>query len=100
MFKVFVLLCFLVMISQAQFDFHSFKRCSTTSCGGIAGIACCSNYFCQLEGSYPDAAGQCVEKTSRMLGCSEKGQMCGVYGLVCCSGRCPDRPGYNYGFCP
>ena len=29
-------------------------------CGGIAGIACPSGYYCAYEGSYPDAGGRCV----------------------------------------
>jgi|GEM_PF-5306124 hypothetical protein len=29
-------------------------------CGGIAGIPCPTGYECQLDGSYPDAGGQCV----------------------------------------
>jgi len=30
-------------------------------CGGMQGMACCSGYTCQLDGSYPDAGGTCVE---------------------------------------
>ncbi len=31
-------------------------------CGGIAGIACPTDYNCSLDGNYPDAGGKCVKK--------------------------------------
>jgi len=31
-------------------------------CGGFAGIVCPAGYRCQMEGSYPDASGQCVKE--------------------------------------
>ena len=30
-------------------------------CGGIAGIPCPDGLNCELEGSYPDAGGNCVK---------------------------------------
>ena len=33
-------------------------------CGGIAGLQCCSGLKCQLDGTYPDAAGKCVAENN------------------------------------
>ncbi|TSC74691.1 MAG: hypothetical protein G01um101444_214 [Parcubacteria group bacterium Gr01-1014_44] len=34
-----------------------------TFCGGITGVQCPAGYFCQLDGTYPDAGGKCVSSS-------------------------------------
>lgn len=34
-------------------------------CGGIAGILCCSDLKCQMQGNYPDASGTCVKEEKK-----------------------------------
>ena len=42
------------------------KECKSEGqmCGGIAGFQCCDGLTCQMDGTYPDAAGKCIKKTS------------------------------------
>jgi len=54
-------------------------------CGGIAGIKCCSDLTCQLEGDYPDASGKCVKKCARE-GEHTSGPVSPAYVFDCCSG--------------
>ena len=100
MIKYLLFLSLFLAISHAGFDFRSLIRCSTSSCGGIAGITCCPNYSCQLDGRYADAAGTCLENTPENC----DGKSCGGYTRVpsvCCPGyECiktnpliPDLPG-------
>lgn len=43
-----------------------FEKCppilqTPTFCGGIAGKACPSGYYCKYDGTYPDAGGTCLK---------------------------------------
>lgn len=99
MFKYFLLLAILLIGSQARFDVRTLFRCSTSMCGGIAGLLCCPGYACQMQGNYPDAAGTCSEKPIGQ-GCVPSGGICGGFaGAMCCSGGCRYRPGADFGYC-
>ena len=43
-------------------------------CGGAAGVKCPSGYFCQIDGTYPDAGGKCVREGGEQVKICPSGQ--------------------------
>ncbi|MFH1365122.1 MAG: hypothetical protein ABIH28_00880 [archaeon] len=83
-----------VLINYVQDPCQVQPKCSSENemCGGIAGIQCCSDLTCKLDGDYPDAAGKCINVQPK---CSSEKEFCGgIVGVHCCSGLTCEYDGH------